>query len=116
MTEEVSEGHCPSDIIGLHQKHLPRTVNFEQVTDSLKRRFEAELNFTPPGGDKYGFLSPTFTRDGDLVMQLCEYKGFSFVQAPRTPPIIQHCTYRHIFRFSSRSLIRSDLHSSRTRS
>ena len=97
MTEEVSEGHCPSDIIGLHQKHLPRTVNFEQVTDSLKRRFEAELNFTPPGGDKYGFLSPTFTRDGDLVMQLCEYKGFSFVQAPcisrPSSTTVRICTY-----------------------
>ena len=100
MTEEVSKGHCPIDILSLQQNHLPRTVHLEQVTDSLKRRFEVELNFTPTGGDKYNFLSPGFTRDGDLVMQLCEYKGFSFVSSSMyIPPVIHHCAYMHIFRF-----------------
>ncbi|CAL1696314.1 unnamed protein product [Somion occarium] len=86
FSEEESEGQCAIDVSGLHSKYLPYIVHLDEVLESLKSTLEGGWEFAAPGGECYALTNPVFTRKGDLVVQLCEYKapsGFICSLPPR---------------------------------
>ena len=91
FTDEDSEGHCTVDVSALHAKHLPRILNFGDVLKSLKSTLEGGWEFAAPCGESYGLTNPVFNRQGDLIVQLCDFKPSS--TRPHMPPSLSYCTW-----------------------
>ncbi|KAK7694301.1 hypothetical protein QCA50_001483 [Cerrena zonata] len=87
FADEDCDGHCDIDVSALHAKHLPRNVNLGHVLESLKRTLEGGWEFAAPGGESYGLTNPVFTRQGDLIVQLCEHKVSSVIHPTLTPAV-----------------------------
>ncbi|KAJ7826489.1 hypothetical protein B0H14DRAFT_3874023 [Mycena olivaceomarginata] len=66
----VSEGKWVTDTQTLLEKHLPRIVDIKEVVKELKQVFEGAWQYSCAGSKTYSLVSPTFTQNGDLIVQL----------------------------------------------
>ncbi|KAF7366819.1 hypothetical protein MSAN_00940200 [Mycena sanguinolenta] len=65
-----SEGKWDIDTHKLLEQHLPRIVDIREVVQELKQVFEGAWQYSCAGSKAYSLVSPVFTQNGDLIMQL----------------------------------------------
>jgi hypothetical protein len=66
----VSEGKWVTDTQTLLEAHLPRIVDIKEVVQELKQVFEGPWQYSFAASKSYSLVGPTFTQNGDLIMQL----------------------------------------------
>ncbi|KAJ7199899.1 hypothetical protein B0H12DRAFT_1036920 [Mycena haematopus] len=65
-----AEGNWDIDTHKLLEEHLPRIVDIKEVVEDLKHIFEGAWVYSCAGSKTYSLVSPVFTQNGDLVVQL----------------------------------------------
>ncbi|KAJ7337547.1 hypothetical protein DFH08DRAFT_939037 [Mycena albidolilacea] len=66
----VSEGKWVTDTQALLEAHLPRIVDIKEVVQELKQVFEGAWQYSFAASKSYSLVGPTFTQNGDLIVQL----------------------------------------------
>jgi hypothetical protein len=66
----VSEGKWVTDTQTLLEAHLPRIVDIKEVVQELKQVFEGAWQYSFAASKSYSLVGPTFTQNGDLIVQL----------------------------------------------
>ncbi|KAJ7820022.1 hypothetical protein B0H14DRAFT_2292770, partial [Mycena olivaceomarginata] len=66
----VSEGKWVTDTQTLLEAHLPRIVDIKEVVQELKQVFEGPWQYSFAASKSYSLVGPTFTQNGDLIVQL----------------------------------------------
>ncbi|KAJ7258353.1 hypothetical protein B0H12DRAFT_1280739 [Mycena haematopus] len=65
-----AEGQWDIDTHQLLEEHLPRVVDVTEVIHDLKHVFEGAWEYSCAGSKTYTLVSPVFTPNGDLIVQL----------------------------------------------
>ena len=74
FSQVTSEGQATIDIKGLHAKHLPASIDTQDVLSALKQVLEGQWGFSALGLQRCILAGPTITATGGLILQLCEDK------------------------------------------
>jgi hypothetical protein len=76
FTDPIIEGDCDWDVPGLHNQHLPSTLNIVEILEELKSTLEGRWDFAGPCHYSYALGDPVFTSHGDLIVQLQSHDSF----------------------------------------
>lgn len=82
----VSEGKWVTDTQTLLEKHLPRIVDIKEVVQELKEVFEGAWQYSFAASKSYSLVGPTFTQNGDLIVQLGAFAENSVTRTITSSP------------------------------